>query len=67
MSRWLFFPFLDAFIPDGEFAYCAFSESQLATFRPVVFFLDGTLFTALLTLITQDLIEAYESTIDKQR
>lgn len=39
MSRWLFFPFLDPFIPDGEFAYCAFSESQLATFRPVG---DGT-------------------------
>lgn len=41
MSRWLFFPFLDPFIPDGEFAYCAFSESQLATFRPVGF-VDGT-------------------------
>lgn len=34
MSRWLFFPFLNPFIPNGEFTYCAFSESQLATFRP---------------------------------
>ena len=34
MSRWLFFPSLNPFIPDGEFTYCAFSESQLATLRP---------------------------------
>lgn len=35
MSRWLFFPFLNPFNSDGEFTYCAFSNAQLATFRPV--------------------------------
>ena len=35
MSRWLFFPFLNPFIPDGEFADCAFSAAQLSIFRPV--------------------------------
>lgn len=33
MPRWLFFTFRK--FADGTFTYCAFSDSQLTTFRPV--------------------------------
>ncbi|BCU10910.1 hypothetical protein [Microcystis aeruginosa] len=35
MTRWLHWPdTMDLFNPDGTFIYCAFSNAQLATFRP---------------------------------
>jgi len=35
MSRWLFFPFLNPFIPDGEFTYCELSNATISNMRPV--------------------------------
>jgi hypothetical protein len=35
MSRWLFFPFLNPFVPDGEFTYCQLSNATISNMRPV--------------------------------
>ena len=34
MSRWLFFPFLNPFVPDGEFTYCHLSNAIVNSMRP---------------------------------
>ena len=35
MSRWLFFPFLNPFVPNGEFTYCELSNAIVNSMRPV--------------------------------
>jgi hypothetical protein len=35
MSRWLFFPFLNPFIPDGKFTYCKLSNATISNMRPL--------------------------------
>jgi hypothetical protein len=35
MSRWLFFPALNPFIPDGEFTYCQLGNATISSMRPV--------------------------------
>jgi hypothetical protein len=35
MSRWLFFPFLNPFVPDGEFTECKLSNAIVNSMRPV--------------------------------
>jgi hypothetical protein len=35
MSRWLFFPFLNPFVPDGEFKSCQLSNATVNSMRPV--------------------------------
>jgi hypothetical protein len=41
MSRWLFFPFLNPFVPDGEFKSCQLSNDIVNSMRPVST-VDGT-------------------------
>jgi hypothetical protein len=36
MSRWLFFPALNPFIPDGEFTYCQLSNATISNMRLTV-------------------------------